>query len=64
PYRAATGAAASEVAVELTYRAQVTPWLAIQPNAHYVRRPSADPGVADAVVLGVRTEWSLHALLN
>ncbi len=64
PYRAATGAAASEVAVELTYRAQVTPWLAIQPNAHYVRRPSADPSVDDAVVLGVRTEWSLHALLN
>jgi len=64
PYRAATGAAASEVAVELTYRAQVTPWLAIQPNAHYVRRPSADPGVDNAVVLGVRTEWSLHALLN
>jgi porin len=64
PYRAATVAATSEVAIELTYRAQVTPWLAIQPNAHYVRRPSADPGVADAVVLGVRTEWSLHALLN
>lgn len=64
PYRAATGAAASEVAVEMTYRAQVTPWLAIQPNAHYVRRPSADPGVADAIVLGVRTEWSLHNLID
>lgn len=64
PYRAATGAAASEVAIELTYRAQVTPWLAIQPNAHYVRRPSADPGVADAIVLGVRTEWSLHNLID
>jgi porin len=64
PYRAAIGAAASEVAVELTYRAQVTPWLAIQPNAHYVRRPSADPAVADAIVLGVRTEWSLHALID
>ncbi len=64
PYRAATGAAAAEVAIELTYRAQVTPWLAIQPNAHYVRRPSADPGVADAIVLGVRTEWSLHNLID
>ncbi|QDX27540.1 carbohydrate porin [Sphingomonas suaedae] len=64
PYRRATGAAGSEVAVELSYRAQLSPWLAVQPNVHYVRRPSADPGVDDALVLGVRTEWSLHELLN
>ncbi len=64
PYRATSGAAASEIALELTYRAEVTPWLAIQPSAQYVRRPFGDPGVGDALVLGVRTEWSLHTLLD
>ncbi|MCP3730930.1 carbohydrate porin [Sphingomonas sp. MG17] len=58
PYRALTGAAPAEVAVEATYRTQLTPWLAVQPNLHYVRRPSADPTVADAIVLGIRSEIS------
>lgn len=56
PYRTATGASASEIAVEATYRTQLAPWLAIQPHAQYIRRPSADPTVPDALVLGVRTE--------
>ncbi|MBX3594613.1 carbohydrate porin [Sphingomonas sp.] len=57
PYRAATGAAASEVAIEASYRAPLTPWLAVQPNLHYVRRPSADPAIGDALVLGLRMEF-------
>lgn len=56
PYRSATGASAAEIAIEATYRATLTPWLAIQPNIHYIRRPSADPTIADALVLGIRTE--------
>ena len=56
PYRTATGAAASEIAVEATYRTQLAPWLAVQPHAQYIRRPSADPSVPDALVLGIRTE--------
>ncbi|PKP91950.1 MAG: carbohydrate porin [Alphaproteobacteria bacterium HGW-Alphaproteobacteria-16] len=58
PYRAATGASPAEIAVEATYRTQLTPWLAVQPNIHYIRRPSADPTIADALVLGIRTEIS------
>ena len=34
------------------------PWLSIQPSAHYIRRPSADPALADAFVLGLRFEAS------
>lgn len=54
----AAGADASEIAFEATYRARVAPWLAIQPHAQYVRNPSADPSIDDAVVIGVRTEIS------
>jgi porin len=57
-WRAATDAAASEIAVEATYRAQLAPWLAVQPNIHYIRRPSADPAIADALVIGLRAEAS------
>lgn len=61
-YRSATGAGRSEVAIEATYRAPVTPWLTLQPNVHYVRRPAADPAIADAIVLGIRAETSLSLL--
>lgn len=55
-YRAATGAGSSEIAIEATYRAPITPWLSLQPSVHYVRNPSADPGVADVLILGLRAE--------
>ncbi len=55
-WRRATGAGAAEIAVEASYRARLTPWLSIQPSAHYIRRPSADPALADAFVLGLRFE--------
>ena len=58
PYRAATGASSSEVAVEATYRTQVASWLALQPSVQYIRRPSADPTIADALVVGLRSEIS------
>lgn len=61
PYRTATGAAPSEIAVEATYRTQLAPWLALQPQAQYIRRPSADPAVPDALVLGLRTEIAFDA---
>lgn len=53
-YRRAESAGRAETAVELTYRAPVTPWLSLQPNAQYVRRPNADPATADALVIGLR----------
>lgn len=57
-YRAATGAGSSEVAIEATYRAPIASWLSLQPSVHYIRNPSAAPGVADTLVLGLRAEAS------
>jgi len=45
-----------ETAVELTYRAQVTPWLAVQPDVQYVINPGADPALKNALVVGLRFE--------
>lgn len=45
----------AEVALEWTYRAALTPWLALQPDLQFV----IDPGgihIADALVLGMRFE--------
>lgn len=57
-HRAATGATASEMAIEVSYRAPIAPWLTLQPSLHYIRRPSADRTIADALVIGLRAEAS------
>lgn len=49
----------SEIAFELTYRAQLTPWLALQPILAYVVNPGTDPHLHDAVVFGMRFEMAL-----
>lgn len=59
-YRAAAGGlATAEDAVELTYRAQLRPWLWLQPLIEYVRRPGGDAAVDDATVIGLRIELNL-----
>jgi porin len=63
-YRAVTGAAASEVAIEATYRTPLSSWLAVQPSVHYIHRPSADPAIKGALVLGLRAEASFSLLGN
>lgn len=50
---------AAETAVEVTYRAQVKPWLAIQPNVQRIVHPGLDPALKNATVIGVRCEISL-----
>jgi porin len=45
-----------ETNLELTYRAQLTDWLAIQPDVQYVINPGAVGGLRHALVLGVRLE--------
>lgn len=55
PYlRANAGAEDAEWGVELTYAAQVLPWLNVQPDFQYIRNPGTTPGVDDAWVGGVR----------
>lgn len=46
----------AETAIELSYRAQLTPWLAVQPDYQYVVDPGTDPAVDNAHVLMLRFE--------
>lgn len=48
-----------ESAVELTYRALVKPWLAIQPNLQWIRHPGGRADAANATIAGVRLEVML-----
>lgn len=45
----------AEYIVEATYRTQITPWWALQPDLQYIIAPGGAPDCEDAVVLGLRT---------
>ncbi len=49
-----------EIIIELTYRAEVTPWLTLQPDIQYVMDPGAGANgdLDDALVVGLRFELS------
>ena len=47
-----------ETAIELTYRVQALPWLALQPDVHYILNPGTDPALDNAWVVGLRFELS------
>lgn len=44
-----------ELAVELTYQINVTPWLGIQPDVQWIRHPGGSGALDDALVVGLRT---------
>jgi porin len=43
-----------EVAIELFYTLQLTPWLRLKPDLQYIHDPSGDPTIADALVATLR----------
>lgn len=51
-----------ETTVELSYRYEIRSGFSIQPDLQYIRRPSGDPSIKDAVVAGVRLRVGLEAL--
>ena len=53
----------NETAIELTYRVQCLPWLALQPDVQYIINPGTDPALNNALVVGLRFElsWSYDA---
>jgi len=53
---AATPLAANESALEITYRARVAAWLAIQPTLQRIVHPGHDPALRNARVAGARFE--------
>ena len=50
--------AAGEITVELTYGAQIGPWLSVQPDAQYVIHPGGTLELRNATVLGLRVAVS------
>lgn len=48
-------APASEIAVEATYRAQITSWWMVQPDAQFIFTPGGNRACQNAVVIGLRT---------
>lgn len=45
-----------EDALEITYRAQITPWLAIQPSVQRIWNPGFDPALGNSWIVGGRVE--------
>jgi porin len=56
--QAAAGAdtASAEKAFEITWRAAITPWLALQPNLQHVRHPGGASAARNATLIGARIE--------
>lgn len=52
-------AESAETAIELNYRAEITPYLAITPDLQYIVNPGTSPDLDDAVVIGARFEVSM-----
>lgn len=52
----ANGLEATETVVEIAYKAQVTPWLAIQPVLQRITNPGFNPALGNASVGQVRFE--------
>ena len=44
-----------EATLELTYQANLAPWLSVQPDLQYLVHPGGSPRYGNALVLGVRT---------
>lgn len=49
----------SETVIEITYRAQLQPWLSVQPLVQRIFNPNMDATLRDAWVAGVRLEVAL-----
>ena len=45
-----------ETAVELTYRAALTPWLGVQPNLQWIRHPDGNALTKNSSVTGIRLD--------
>jgi len=56
PFRLAEGAGRAETVLELTYRAQIAPWLTLQPDAQLFLHPGFDQTQSSGAVIGLRFE--------
>ncbi len=49
-----------EFNVELTYRAPINDWLAVQPDVQYIINPGTHPALRNALAIGLRFEIGFH----
>jgi len=54
--RAGSPVKKTETNVEISYRAQLTPWLAMQPDVQFIINPGMDPAKTHAIQAGLRFE--------
>jgi carbohydrate-selective porin OprB len=47
-----------ELSLEAFYKVQITPWLTAKPDLQYIVNPSGARGVKNALVPGLRLEWT------
>jgi porin len=59
PARRSGGLEAAETTLEMTYALPVNDNLTLQPDAQYVRHPSGNPAIPNALVAGVRLSWAI-----
>jgi porin len=45
----------TETVLEATYKMQLAPWWALQPDFQYIFTPGGEDGSRDAAILGLRT---------
>ena len=57
-YRTNNNAERADIGVEATYRAQVNPWLAVQPTVQYIANPNMDSALQNIWIVGARAEVS------
>lgn len=55
---AATPAERTETVIEVAYQAEIQPGLILQPDVQYIIHPSMDPGLENALQVGIRLEMS------
>jgi porin len=55
-FRRANGGDSAETDWEMTYRMQIRPWMALQPNLQYIINPGMDKALENVWVVGLRTE--------
>ncbi len=48
-----------EIALELSYRAQINKWFSMQPDLQYIINPGFNHSLKDALIMGARIEISL-----
>ncbi len=58
-YQALNTSESHETDIEITYRAAIKPWLALQPSLQYIINPSMDTTLKNAWIMGVRLEFEL-----